>query len=182
MTQLNVNIRKVHPAAVTPQYATDGAAAFDLCALQGGIIEPGATAKIPLGLAFEIPPGHALLIAIRSGIALKTSLRQPNAPAIIDSDYRGDVAVLFDNTNEDTDEWGRSLLTLDGNETDWDVGRSYPAGSYLIQAGERIAQGFVIPMPRVEFTEVAALSETARGAGGFGSTGISTEMDFKISD
>jgi dUTP pyrophosphatase len=135
-------------------------------------------AKIPLGLAFEIPLGHALIVAMRSGIAFKTPLRQPNGIGVIDSDYRGEIAMLFDNTDPgDFDDDGnplsaREVSTLSGEPVTWDVGREFPVGSYLIRKGDRVAQGFVIPLPAVTFTEVGELSETERGDGGFGSTGI----------
>lgn len=172
MTNLNVKVRKVNPDAKLPTYATDGSGAFDLYAAEGCVIKPGYTVKIPLGLAFEIPKGYALTIAMRSGIAAKTSLRIPNAPALIDSDFRGEASVLLDNTNEDTEDWERSLLTLTGDEVDWDVGLYSPIGTYIVKPHDRIAQGFIIEFPRVTFTESDELSETERGNGGFGSSGV----------
>lgn len=173
-----VKVRRVRPDAILPTYATAGAAAFDLYAAEDGVIPPGQIAKIPLGLAFEIPEGHALIVAMRSGIAFNTPLRQPNGIGIIDSDYRGEVAMLFDNTDlGDFDDDGNKIYarvaqTLDGGEQTWDVGLECPIGTYLVRKGDRVAQGFVMPLPRVEFSEVNKLGETDRGTGGFGSTGI----------
>lgn len=130
-------------------------------------------AKIPLGIAFEIPPGYTMIVAMRSGIAFNTPLRQPNGIGVIDSDYRGEVAMLFEHVDVPEEaEYGRELITLDGNVVTWDIGLEYEVGSYLVRKGDRVAQAYIQPVPRVEFTEVDALSETERGAGGFGHTGV----------
>lgn len=169
---INVKIRKLHPDAIIPQYATEGAAAFDLVAVEDAIIAPGETAKIPLGLAFEIPPGYVMIVAMRSGIALKTKLRQPNGVGVIDSDYRGEVAMMFDNT-EPVEEAG--LYAYNGKTVAGEYITDGPAlqyRTYLIRAGDRVCQAYIQPLPRVSFVESAELSETERGAGGFGSTGV----------
>nr|WP_029191477.1 deoxyuridine 5'-triphosphate nucleotidohydrolase [Paenibacillus elgii] len=165
---LSVKIRKLHPDASVPTYATTGAAAFDLVAVEDVVIAPGETAKIPLGLAFEIPPGYVMYVCMRSGIALKTKLRQPNGIGVIDSDYRGEVAMLFENTaQKGTDAaW---IAVLDGT-VQRTVGE-YPLGTIIIRKGDRVAQALVQPVPHVEFTVVDELRETDRGTGGFGSTG-----------
>ena len=174
---LDVKIKRLRPDATLPQYMTEGAGAFDLFAAEGGVVQPDHIVKIPLGIAVEVPEGHALFIAMRSGIAFKTALRQPNGVGVIDSDYRGEIAMLFDNTDPgDFDDDGNQLFakvvkTLDGGEQTWDVGMDYPIGTYLVRKGDRVAQGFVLPLPRVEFVEVDDISETERGLGGFGSTG-----------
>lgn len=130
----------------TPTYGTEGAACFDFYAAHDHLI-PNHTGsiKIPLGIAVEVPEGYALFIVPRSSTGLKTNLRQSNSIGVIDSDYRGEIAVIFDN-----------------------IGYS----NHFIDKGDRIAQGYILPVPRVEFEEVDELSETARGAGGFGSTGV----------
>jgi dUTP pyrophosphatase len=182
---MNVNIKRLHVNAVIPQYATTGAAAFDLVAVSDVVISPGETKLVPLGLAFEIPVGYVLLIAMRSGIALKTELRQPNGIGVIDSDYRGEVSMMFDNTYPKPNEamqkmfptiplgFTDCILTLDGGQYEIYGGR-FTLGTYKIYAGERVAQGFIQPVPTVVFTIVDELGVTARGTGGFGHTGTTT--------
>lgn len=175
MTNINVKIRKLHPDAVIPQYATAGAAAFDLVAAEGVVIAPGETKKVPLGLAFEIPEGYVMIVAMRSGIALKTKLRQPNGVGVIDSDYRGEVAMMFDNIRstlpiEDYCEWP---TFIDGTEA---VGANLLSGEIIIRKGDRVAQAYIQPVPHADFTVVDTLSDTDRGVGGFGSTGTKSEV------
>lgn len=189
---MNVKIRKLHADAQVPAYATAGAAGFDLVAVEDVVIEPGETKKIPLGLAFEIPEGYVMYVCMRSGIALKTKLRQSNGIGVIDSDYRGEVAMMFDNnawTDTDLrDAYEESpfvdyLDTLDGGHLVGHVCRfphgsvrwGGPIGSYIVQKGERVAQAVIVPFQQAAFTVTDELSETERGAGGFGSTGTKSE-------
>ncbi|NHN31155.1 dUTP diphosphatase [Paenibacillus agricola] len=188
---LNVKIRKLHEAAQIPAYATEGAAAFDLVAVSDAIIAPGETVKIPLGLAFEIPAGYVMIVAMRSGIALKTKLRQPNGVGVIDSDYRGEVAMMFDNITPIDYELDSDFDYETGAYTDYKLRESAPfavtidgkecfscgaSGAVVIRAGDRVCQAFIQPLPRVAFVESAELSETERGAGGFGHSGVRTEV------
>ena len=170
---VNVKIKRLHPDAVIPQYATDLAAGFDLVAVEDVIIAPGETAKVPLGLAFEIPPGYVMLVCMRSGIALKTKLRQPNGIGVIDADYRGEVAMLFDNISDD--DWSNAARRLDNSYEDSTRDKCDP-GSYIVRRGDKVAQAFVIPYPRINFVEATELTETARGGGGFGSSGVRIEV------
>ncbi|AHD06474.1 dUTP diphosphatase [Paenibacillus larvae] len=151
---MEIKIKKIHPDAVIPEYATAGAAGFDLVALEDVIIEPGDVKTIRTGLAFEIPVGYELQIRPRSGVSLKTKLRQPNSVGTIDSDYRGEVQLMFENT----------LTKL--------AHLNVKLASYLIQKGDRLAQGIIAPVERAKFTVVDELSGTERGAGGFGHTGV----------
>lgn len=151
---MEVKIKKLHPDAVIPEYATAGAAGFDLVALEDVIIEPGDVKTIRTGLAFELPVGYELQIRPRSGVSLKTKLRQPNSVGTIDSDYRGEVQLMFENT----------LTKL--------AHLNVKLASYLIQKGDRLAQGIIAPVERAKFTVVDELSDTTRGAGGFGHTGV----------
>lgn len=170
-TRMNVKVKRLHPDAVIPQYATDGAAGFDFVAVEDVIIAPGETKKVPLGLAFEIPEGFVMYVCMRSGIALKTKLRQSNGIGVIDSDYRGEVAMMFDNTSaipSGSDDWLQTR-TIDGKTV---FGTKAPEGTYIIRKGDRIAQGVLAKVPRAAFVEVAELGETERGDGGFGSTGV----------
>ncbi|KOS03133.1 dUTP diphosphatase [Paenibacillus polymyxa] len=170
---MNVKIKRLHPDAVIPQYATPGAAAFDLVAVEDVIIAPGETKKVPLGLAFEIPEGCVMIVAMRSGVALKTKLRQPNGIGVIDSDFRGEVAMMFDNT-ADVSQWATTTpRDISGRRTNIFVAGILDDNSRVIRKGDRVAQAFILPIPRVNLIETdEELSETERGTGGFGHTGV----------
>lgn len=146
MNQLKV--KRLHPAAVLPRYATDGAACFDLVAIEGRTIGPERAGSIRTGLAFEVPPGHALMIYSRSGHGFKHGVRLANCVGVIDSDYRGEVMVALRNDTARGDGYAFSVLP-----------------------GDRIAQAMLVQAPQVQLVEVQELGDTARGAGGFGSTG-----------
>ena len=141
---MRIRIKKLSENAVLPKYGSESAAGADLSALAGAEIAPGETALIRTGLALEIPEGYAGLIYARSGLASKRGLAPANKVGVIDADYRGEILVALHNHS------------------------SLPAS---IAAGERIAQLVVTPFLRVEFEESEELSDTERGAGGFGSTG-----------
>ena len=128
-----------------PAYATAGAAGVDLAAAVSApvVLAPGARHAVPTGFALALPEGYEGQIRPRSGLALKHGVTVINSPGTIDADYRGEVRVILANL-------GREPIT--------------------IERGERIAQLVVAPVSRVAFEPVAALPETPRGAGGFGST------------
>lgn len=173
---LNVKVKRLHPDAIIPQYATLGAAGFDLVAVEDVIIEPGQTKLIPTGLAFEIPQGFEMQIRMRSGIAKRTPLRLPNAVGTIDSDYRAEVFMMFENTQRFDlgdlyfdDREIRYATTIEAkNERIMEFVRD---GSYVIRKGDRVAQAVIAPVMRAHIEEADELSETKRGGGGFGSTG-----------
>ena len=131
-----------------PAYATAGAAGFDFRAAtpegETVTIEPNARALIPTGFAVALPIGYEMQIRPRSGLALKHGISLANTPGTIDSDYRGPLGVLLINLG---------------------------AAAFVVVHGERIAQMVVAPVVRVRFEPAEALGVTARGAGGFGSTG-----------
>lgn len=151
---VQLKIKRLHPQAVLPRYATDGAACFDLCAmialsdLPHGHMMPalGAPVVVRTGLSFEVPPGHVMLVFSRSGQGFNADVRLANAVGVIDADYRGEVLVK---------------LTRDPSA----------AEPLVIRHGDRIAQAMIVPLPAVAMVEVDELGATARGAGGFGSTG-----------
>lgn len=145
---MELKVKRLHPAAVLPRYATDGAACFDLVAIEGRTIGPDRAGSIPTGLAFEVPPGHALMIYSRSGHGFKHGTRLANCVGVIDSDYRGEVMVALRNDTARGDGYAFSVLP-----------------------GDRIAQAMLVQAPQVQLVEVQELGDTARGAGGFGSTG-----------
>lgn len=130
-----------------PAYETDGAAGCDLrAAVEAPLsIPPGGRALVPTGLCIALPHGFEGQVRPRSGLALKHGVTVLNAPGTIDADYRGEVQVALVNLGS------------------W---------AYVVERGARIAQLVVAPVTQVAFTEVEALDATARGAGGFGSTGL----------
>ena len=141
-----IKFKRLHPDAQLPTYGSDGAAAFDFYAPMRGSRSFVETTKVPLGLACEVPPGFALLILARSGHGLKHNAGIPHGVGLIDSDYRGELAMVF------TEENG--------------------ASDHLAWAqGDRIAQGFIVPAPQYHLEWADDLTPTARGTGGFGSTG-----------
>ncbi len=134
-----------------PSYESAGAAGADLRAnlpedrRAGGLcLAPGARVLVPTGLRVALPAGHEWQIRPRSGLALKHGVTLVNAPGTIDADYRGPVGVI--------------MINLGG-------------GDFIIEHGMRIAQAVLAPVLRAEFAPVAELDDTARGEGGFGSTG-----------
>lgn len=145
---MQLKVKKLHPAAILPQYATEGAACFDLHAVEPDewAIYPSVPSTVRTGLAFEVPAGYVMLIFSRSGHGFKHDTRLANCVGVIDSDYRGEVMVR---------------LTRDSAQT--------PV--MAIKEGDRIAQAMVVPLPRVEFIEADTLTDTQRSTGGFGSTG-----------
>jgi dUTP pyrophosphatase len=173
MRNVPVKIKRLHPDATVPQYATVGAAGFDLVAVEDVIIAPGETEKVRTGLAFELPPGYELQIRPRSGISEKTKLRVSNAPGTVDEDFRGEVAVLIDNVTPPTSYTKPYLYGIDGKVAIKEDNEQFPLFTYIIRKGDRIAQGVLAPVYRASFEVADELSETERGAGGFGSTGVS---------
>ena len=159
---MRIKIKKLHPDAKIPQYATPGAAGFDLVAIENVDIEPGQTKLIKTGLAIEIPEGYELQIRPRSGISLKTPLRVPNSPGTVDSDYRSEICVIMENTAPKSNV---------GTKENFASGITRITGPQKISKGDRIAQGVICPIIQGSFIEVEELSDTQRGAGGFGSTG-----------
>ena len=133
--------------AVLPVYKTSGAAGADVCALLENevTVVPGQTVMIPTGLFFEIPEGYEIQVRPRSGLAFKNSVTVINTPGTIDSDYRGELNVLLINHGKE---------------------------NFTVSSGDRIAQIVVAPVTRGEFVVSSSLSETERGSGGFGSTGV----------
>ncbi|MEC5268258.1 dUTP diphosphatase [Heyndrickxia coagulans] len=153
-----IKIKRLHPDAVIPKYAHAGDSGFDLVAVEDVIVMPGETALVKTGLAFEIPAGYELQVRPRSGITLKTKLRVQLGT--VDAGYRGEVGVIVDNIS------GKEVETI------MEIGKAYPLGTYTIRKGDRIAQGVIAPVTKMEFEEVDELSDTERSDKGFGSTGV----------
>ena len=147
---MDINIKLKSPLAKIPTYATDGSGCFDLYGtnLHSVIVNEGWPVVIGTGLEVEIPKGYGMFILSRSGHGFKFDTRLANCVGFIDSDYRGEIMVK---------------LTADVERDE--------AAPLVISPGDRIAQACILPVPRIGFNVVQSLSETARGAGGFGSTG-----------
>jgi dUTP pyrophosphatase len=130
-----------------PSYATAGAAGMDLlAAVEAPVtIDPGKRALIPTGLAIALPAGFEMQVRPRSGLALRNGIVLPNSPGTIDEDYRGEVQVIVLNAGD---------------------------APFVVERGMRIAQAVVAPVVRADWREVESLDDTARSAGGFGSTGV----------
>lgn len=166
---------KRKPGVPMPAYATDGSAGFDLAAAEDVIIEPGATVIVPTGLSVELPAGYELQIRPRSGISAKTKLRVQLGT--VDSDFRGEIGVIVDNIDVNIFETSDPYpLGIDGGELPRQ-GDEYMVGTYIIHAGDRIAQAVIAPVYRAVFEEVDELAPTERGAGGFGHTGTQTKEE-----
>ena len=127
-----------------PAYATPGAAGMDVLAAEAVTHAPGARHAVATGFSVAIPAGFEIQVRPRSGLALKHGLSVPNTPGTIDSDYRGELKVILIN---------------------------HGAEPFAVARGDRIAQLVLAPVTRAAWDEVAELDDTARGAGGFGSTG-----------
>jgi dUTP pyrophosphatase len=187
-----VKFKRLHPDAATPHYAHDGDSGFDLTATEDVIIQPGATAIVPTGLAFEIPAGYELQVRPRSGISAKTKLRVANAPGTVDRNFRGEVGVIIDNIairkTSSANDYSTEYNHVDGTYSEVPSHRredkwygdyveydKVPYSTYLIRKGDRIAQAIIAPVAHATFTEADTLDETSRGEGAYGSTGVSTK-------
>ncbi|GAB6454759.1 dUTP diphosphatase [Bacillus cereus] len=146
--KLRTKIKRVRDVEL-PRYAKPGDSGFDLVAAEDTIIWPGETKVVPTGLAFEVPPGYELQVRPRSGMTRNTKLRV--VLGTVDSGYRGEVGVLVDNT---------------------EIPKVANMQAHVIEKGTRIAQGVIAPVVTAHFVEVDELSESDRGTGGFGSTGV----------
>ncbi len=156
MTQENQNrpalnlLRLDHADGIDlPSYETSGAAGMDLRAAVPAdeplTLKPGARALVPTGFVFEVPQGFEAQIRPRSGLAIKNGITCLNTPGTVDSDYRGEVKVILANLGQE---------------------------DFVIERGMRIAQMVIAPVTQVAVFEVTETSETTRGSGGFGSTGV----------
>ena len=146
---MQLKIRRVRPNSdlTLPKYQSPLSSGLDLCAdvSEPVILKKGHRALIPTGIAIEIPENTEAQVRARSGLAIKKGIALVNAPGTIDADYRGEIAVILINLGDE---------------------------DFTINRGERIAQLVIMPVVRPEVIEVDSLSDTVRGSGGFGSTGV----------
>ena len=141
---MQLKVKKLNPAAVLPSYAREGDAGLDLFAVKRLVLEPGTSALVPTGIAIQLPSGTEAQVRPRSGLALKHAVTVLNTPGTVDEGYRGEVGVILIN---------------------------HGTSAFTVEAGMKIAQMVVSPRIQVAVVEAADLSDTERGAGGFGSTG-----------
>ncbi len=147
MSNTTVKVKKLKEQAVLPKRATEGSAGADLyaCIEEPVTIAPGKLAKIPTGIAIELPDSSmAAFLFARSGLGVKYGITLSNSVGVVDSDYRGEICVGLCNVSDQP---------------------------YTVQPNERIAQMVIMPVVCVSFVEALSLGETERGAGGFGSSG-----------
>ncbi|MHA1635936.1 MAG: dUTP diphosphatase [Candidatus Thorarchaeota archaeon] len=142
---VQVRVKRLNPDAKIPKIAKAGDVAFDLYSVIDYEIKPGERYAVPTGIAVEIPVGYEGQVRPRSGLALKEGLTVLNTPGTIDSGYRGEVKTIIINQGDT---------------------------AFKISKGMRISQLAIRPVPEVSFIEVDELSDTDRGEGGFGSTGV----------
>jgi len=141
---LNIQIKTLDKNAVVPTYGSEGAAAADLYAINDYFIEAGASIPVHTGIAMAIPKGYAGHIYARSGLSCKEGLAPANKVGVIDSDYRGEIIVMLHN---------------------------HDSVERFVKAGQRVAQIEFVEVCQASFNVVDELDDTARGNGGFGSTG-----------
>ena len=144
---MEVKIKKLTPKAALPAYQTEHAAAMDIqaCLDESMVLQPLQRAMVPTGLAFEIPEGYEMQIRARSGLSIKHGITMVNGVGTIDADYRGELNILVINLGQE---------------------------AFEIEPGMRIAQLLITKYEKITWQPTEILSETARGAGGFGSTGF----------
>ncbi|MGW8324009.1 MAG: dUTP diphosphatase [Thermodesulfobacteriota bacterium] len=139
-----IHWKKLHPEAILPRYQTAGASGFDLHSVEDGVLSPGTFCLFDTGWSVAIPTGFEMQVRPRSGLAITHGVTVLNGPGTIDSDYRGPLKVI---------------LVNHGREP------------FIVQAGDRIAQGVIMRVEQLNFQESPSLSDTERNSGGFGSTG-----------
>ncbi|NLC43611.1 MAG: dUTP diphosphatase [Clostridiales bacterium] len=140
-----IKIKKIHNNAKLPEYAHPGDAGLDIYSVEEAVIDPGSSKLIHTGIVIELPEGTEAQVRPRSGLALKHQLTVLNSPGTIDEGYRGEVGVILINHGKT---------------------------AFLVEEGMKIAQMVIQPVLRVEVEEVAEMSDSSRGQGGFGSTGV----------
>jgi dUTP pyrophosphatase len=142
---MKLKVKKLRGDAILPTRGSAQASGLDLYAVSDCVLNPGETRRIEIGIAFGIPEGYEIQVRPRSGLSLKTGLRVANAPGTVDADYTGDCSVILHNTS------------------DTHIG---------INRGDRVGQAVLCPVIIPELELVEELTTTARGASGFGSTGV----------
>ena len=149
MQCIEMPVKNLSSSAVVPENAYQGDAGYDLCATEEITLKPFERCLIPTGLAVQIPEGYAGFVLPRSGMALKQGLSLVNTPGLIDSNYRGELKAI--------------AINLD------------PVNNIQVHVGDRIAQLVIMKVENIHFHQVDELSDSERGEGGFGSSGIAAK-------
>jgi dUTP pyrophosphatase len=149
---MEIKVKKLNEKATLPSYQTEHAAAMDVqaCLDEPMVLQPLERAMVPTGLAFELPEGHEMQVRARSGLSIKHGIAMVNGVGTIDADYRGELNILVINLGQE---------------------------AFTIEPGMRIAQLLIAKYERIAWNEAETLTETGRGAGGFGSTGFVQKID-----
>jgi dUTP pyrophosphatase len=149
---MEIKVKKLNEKAMLPVYQTEHAAAMDVqaCLDEPMVLQPLERAMVPTGLAFELPEGHEMQVRARSGLSIKHGIAMVNGVGTIDADYRGELNILVINLGQE---------------------------AFTIEPGMRIAQLLIAKYERIAWNEAETLTETGRGAGGFGSTGFVQKID-----
>jgi dUTP pyrophosphatase len=142
---VEIKIKKLVSEAIIPHYVHDGDAGMDVYSIENCILEIGDIKLVKTGIAFEVPKGYEIQVRPKSGLALKNGITLTNSPGTIDSGYRGELGVIMQNCGK---------------------------AAYEIKKGEKIAQIVLAKYELAEIKEATDLTESTRGAGGFGSTGL----------
>ncbi len=140
-----IKIKRIHPDAKLPKYEHAGDSGADLYSVIEYTLKPLERFAVPTGLTVEIPLGHEIQVRPKSGLALSHGITLLNTPGTVDAGYRGEIKVILINLGQE---------------------------NYLVKKGQKIAQLVVTPVLHAEFQETDSLSDSSRGDGGFGSTGI----------
>ena len=143
---MTLSFRRIHPDAVMPAYAHVSDAGMDVRSVRELVIPPGGRALVPTGLVVNLPAGYEAQVRPRSGLALKAGVTVLNSPGTIDAGYRGEIGVILANFGQD---------------------------DFKVNVGDRIAQLVIAPVLQPVVVEATEVDSTDRGAGGFGSTGVS---------
>ena len=143
---MTLSFRRIHPDAVMPSYAHASDAGMDVRSVRELVIPPGGRALVPTGLVVNLPAGYEAQVRPRSGLALKAGVTVLNSPGTIDAGYRGEIGVILANFGQD---------------------------DFKVNVGDRIAQLVIAPVLQPVVVEATEVDSTDRGAGGFGSTGVS---------
>lgn len=138
-------VKKLHEDAILPQYASNSESGADVFAIQDYVVKAGERVLVKTGIAIELPQGYEAQVRSKSGIALKSGVMVLNSPGTIDESYRGEVGVILFNTSKE---------------------------DYIIEKGHKVAQLVIVPVEQTMFIEAEELSDSVRGEGGFGSTGL----------
>ena len=161
---MQIGFKKVHPDAQLPKYAHDGDAGMDVYAVEDTILKPYEPTLVKTGLVADIPTGYEIQVRPRSGLALKQSITVLNSPGTVDAGYRNEIGVIL--------YWAPPLTDIFQSNRTGGLKLYMSYRRDIIHKGDRIAQLVVAPVTKCEPVEVTEVSETDRGKGGFGSTGV----------